>query len=159
MGPCDSALLRLPGFNPAHLLPDGRGIRSYRLWYFYGGATWWLVGDQQGALVGNKWLAQSEAKCIYGTNALLLFCMGTDIMYNTQCHPWTAQLIASPRIWGIELVLTPLFTGQYHACAQCKPVYDLEGASKNNYCSLCRKALTPSLLRSRRVRKRHQVAE
>ena len=30
-----------------------------------------LVGDQQGALVGNKRLAQSQAKCIYGTNALL----------------------------------------------------------------------------------------
>lgn len=60
---------------------------------------------------------------------------------------------------GNRTGLTPLFTGQYHACAQCKPVYDLEGASKNSYCSLPRKALTPSLLRSRRVRQRHQVAE
>ena len=35
-----------------------------------------LVGDQQGALVGNKCFAQGEAKCTYGTGAFLLFNTG-----------------------------------------------------------------------------------
>ena len=35
-----------------------------------------LVGDQQGALVGNKCLKTGEAKCTYGTGAFLLFCTG-----------------------------------------------------------------------------------
>ncbi|CCM00757.1 uncharacterized protein FIBRA_02797 [Fibroporia radiculosa] len=39
-----------------------------------------LVGDQQGALVGNKCLKQGEAKCTYGTGAFLLFCTGADIV-------------------------------------------------------------------------------
>ena len=39
-----------------------------------------LVGDQQGALVGNKCLRQGEAKCTYGTGAFLLFCTGEDIV-------------------------------------------------------------------------------
>jgi glycerol kinase len=41
-----------------------------------------LVGDQQGALIGNKCLTQGEAKCTYGTGAFLLFCTGTDIVYS-----------------------------------------------------------------------------
>lgn len=39
-----------------------------------------LVGDQQGALVGNKCLRQGEAKCTYGTGAFLLFCTGEEIV-------------------------------------------------------------------------------
>ncbi|KAF9218630.1 glycerol kinase [Gyrodon lividus] len=39
-----------------------------------------LVGDQQGALVGNKCLKEGEAKCTYGTGAFLLFCTGKDII-------------------------------------------------------------------------------
>lgn len=39
-----------------------------------------LIGDQQGALVGNKCLTQGEAKCTYGTGAFLLFCTGDDIV-------------------------------------------------------------------------------
>jgi glycerol kinase len=39
-----------------------------------------LVGDQQGALVGNKCLRQGEAKCTYGTGAFLLFCTGADVV-------------------------------------------------------------------------------
>lgn len=39
-----------------------------------------LIGDQQGALVGNKCLKQGEAKCTYGTGAFLLFCTGSDIV-------------------------------------------------------------------------------
>ena len=35
-----------------------------------------LVGDQQGALVGNKCFRQGEAKCTYGTGAFLLFNTG-----------------------------------------------------------------------------------
>jgi hypothetical protein len=42
-----------------------------------------LVGDQQGALIGNKCLTQGKAKCTYGTGVFLLFCMGTDIV--TDC--------------------------------------------------------------------------
>lgn len=39
-----------------------------------------LVGDQQGALVGNKCLKGGEAKCTYGTGAFLLFCTGSEIV-------------------------------------------------------------------------------
>lgn len=39
-----------------------------------------LVGDQQGALIGNKCLTQGEAKCTYGTGAFLLFCTGGEIV-------------------------------------------------------------------------------
>ena len=41
-----------------------------------------LVGDQQGALIGNKCLTHGQAKCTYGTGAFLLFCAGTDIVYS-----------------------------------------------------------------------------
>lgn len=37
-----------------------------------------LVGDQQGALVGNKCFEVGEAKCTYGTGAFLLFNTGKD---------------------------------------------------------------------------------
>ena len=37
-----------------------------------------LVGDQQGALVGNKCFAKGEAKCTYGTGAFLLFNTGAE---------------------------------------------------------------------------------
>jgi len=39
-----------------------------------------IVGDQQGALVGNKCLTQGEAKCTYGTGAFLLFCTGGEVV-------------------------------------------------------------------------------
>jgi glycerol kinase len=39
-----------------------------------------LVGDQQGALIGNKCLKAGEAKCTYGTGAFLLFCTGGDVV-------------------------------------------------------------------------------
>ena len=39
-----------------------------------------LIGDQQGALIGNKCLGQGEAKCTYGTGAFLLFCTGNKIV-------------------------------------------------------------------------------
>ncbi|KAH9026525.1 glycerol kinase [Lactarius pseudohatsudake] len=66
-----------------------------------------LVGDQQGALIGNKCLAPGQAKCTYGTGAFLLFCTGTDIVYSNH---------------GL------LSTVAYQAGPQSKPVYALEGA-------------------------------
>jgi glycerol kinase len=41
-----------------------------------------LVGDEQGALIGNKCLTRGEAKCTYGTGAFLLFCTGNEIVYS-----------------------------------------------------------------------------
>ncbi|KAJ7070304.1 glycerol kinase [Mycena belliarum] len=66
-----------------------------------------LVGDQQGALVGNKCLAQGEAKCTYGTGAFLLFCTGGEIVKSTH---------------GL------LSTIAYQAGPNAKPVYALEGS-------------------------------
>ncbi|KAH9967110.1 glycerol kinase [Russula compacta] len=66
-----------------------------------------LVGDQQGALIGNKCLTQGQAKCTYGTGAFLLFCTGTDIVYSNH---------------GL------LSTVAYQKGPQGKPVYALEGA-------------------------------
>jgi len=42
-----------------------------------------LIGDQQGALVGNKCFNQGEAKCTYGTGAFLLFNTGGEIVKST----------------------------------------------------------------------------
>ena len=39
-----------------------------------------LIGDQQGALVGNKCFHQGEAKCTFGTGAFLLFNTGDDVV-------------------------------------------------------------------------------
>jgi len=39
-----------------------------------------LIGDQQGALVGNKCFYQGEAKCTFGTGAFLLFNTGSDVV-------------------------------------------------------------------------------
>jgi len=39
-----------------------------------------LIGDQQGALVGNKCFRQGQAKCTFGTGAFLLFNTGNDIV-------------------------------------------------------------------------------
>ncbi|KAG6813866.1 hypothetical protein H0H92_006273 [Tricholoma furcatifolium] len=66
-----------------------------------------LIGDQQGALVGNKCLRQGEAKCTYGTGAFLLFCTGEEIVKSTH---------------GL------LSTIAYQAGADAKPVYALEGS-------------------------------
>ncbi|KAF7370217.1 alpha-1,2-Mannosidase [Mycena sanguinolenta] len=66
-----------------------------------------LVGDQQGALVGNKCLKQGEAKCTYGTGAFLLFCTGGEIVKSNH---------------GL------LSTIAYQAGPNAKPVYALEGS-------------------------------
>ena len=71
-----------------------------------------LIGDQQGALVGNKCLRQGEAKCTYGTGAFLLFCTGKDIVKSShgllstvndilRCHAGTDKYLAR---WPISLV-------------------------------------------------------
>jgi len=39
-----------------------------------------LIGDQQGALVGNKCFHHGEAKCTFGTGAFLLFNTGNDVV-------------------------------------------------------------------------------
>jgi glycerol kinase len=67
-----------------------------------------LVGDQQGALVGNKCLTQGEAKCTYGTGAFLLFCTGKDAVKSEH---------------GL------LTTVAYQAGPKAEPVYALEGSS------------------------------
>ncbi|KAH9951162.1 glycerol kinase [Amylocystis lapponica] len=66
-----------------------------------------LVGDQQGALVGNKCLKQGEAKCTYGTGAFLLFCTGAEIVQSQH---------------GL------LSTVAYQNGPDSKPVYALEGS-------------------------------
>ncbi|TDL23979.1 glycerol kinase [Rickenella mellea] len=66
-----------------------------------------LVGDQQGALVGNKCLKKGEAKCTYGTGAFLLFCTGAE---------------------PVKSVNGLLTTVGYQAGKNAKPVYALEGS-------------------------------
>ncbi|KDQ51018.1 hypothetical protein JAAARDRAFT_73838 [Jaapia argillacea MUCL 33604] len=66
-----------------------------------------LVGDQQGALVGNKCLTEGEAKCTYGTGAFLLFCTGEEIVKSAH---------------GL------LSTVAYKPGPNAKPVYALEGS-------------------------------
>ena len=52
-----------------------------------------LIGDQQGALVGNKCFHQGEAKCTFGTGAFLLFNTGNNVvksdngLLSTVCPP------------------------------------------------------------------------
>ena len=57
-----------------------------------------LIGDQQGALVGNKCLNQGEAKCTYGTGAFLLFCTGPDIVKSSHGLLGTVSLSVLRRI-------------------------------------------------------------
>ncbi|THU91530.1 hypothetical protein K435DRAFT_820828 [Dendrothele bispora CBS 962.96] len=66
-----------------------------------------LVGDQQGALVGNKCLRQGEAKCTYGTGAFLLFCTGKEQVKSSH---------------GL------LSTIAFQPGPKAKPVYALEGS-------------------------------
>lgn len=66
-----------------------------------------LVGDQQGALIGNKCFTQGEAKCTYGTGAFLLFNTGESIVESKH---------------GL------LSTVAYQAGPDAKPVYALEGS-------------------------------
>ena len=86
-----------------------------------------LIGDQQGALVGNKCLNQGEAKCTYGTGAFLLFCTGKDIVKSAH------GLLGTVRS---ELFLPYQYTDAiniqvaYQPGPGAEPVYALEGSSK-----------------------------
>ncbi|KAG7095770.1 hypothetical protein E1B28_006475 [Marasmius oreades] len=66
-----------------------------------------LVGDQQGALVGNKCLKEGEAKCTYGTGAFLLFNTGGEVVKSNH---------------GL------VSTVAYQAGPDAQPVYALEGS-------------------------------
>ncbi|CAE6398346.1 unnamed protein product [Rhizoctonia solani] len=66
-----------------------------------------IVGDQQGALVGNKCLKAGEAKNTYGTGAFLLFCTGDEVVLSKN---------------GL------ISTVAYQAGPNSKPVYALEGS-------------------------------
>jgi len=66
-----------------------------------------LVGDQQGALVGNKCFKRGETKCTFGTGAFLLFNTGTEIVESNH---------------GL------LSTVAYQDGVNGKPVYCLEGS-------------------------------
>jgi len=86
-----------------------------------------LVGDQQGALIGNKCLTQGEAKCTYGTGAFLLFCTGTDIVYSNH---GLLSTVCKPRRFvdvGIDDGASQV---AYRVGSQGKTVYALEGASE-----------------------------
>jgi glycerol kinase len=85
-----------------------------------------LVGDQQGALIGNKCLSQGQAKCTYGTGAFLLFCTGPDIVYSNH---GLLSTVREPRgISGVGVDYVSQVA--YRVGPQGKPVYALEGASK-----------------------------
>ncbi|QRV77718.1 FGGY-family carbohydrate kinase [Ceratobasidium sp. AG-Ba] len=66
-----------------------------------------IVGDQQGALVGNKCLQAGEAKNTYGTGAFLLFCTGDEVVLSKN---------------GL------ISTVAYQAGPGAKPIYALEGS-------------------------------
>ncbi|KAF8493250.1 glycerol kinase [Russula emetica] len=84
-----------------------------------------LVGDQQGALIGNKCLTQGEAQCTYGTGAFLLFCMGTDIVYSN--HGLLSTPRKSPRF--VDVGIDNASQVAYRVGSQRKTVYALEGAT------------------------------
>ena len=57
-----------------------------------------IVGDQQGALVGNKCFKEGEAKCTYGTgmSCLLTTRMAGRLILRTQAHFYCLPLGSSP---------------------------------------------------------------
>ena len=79
----DDRLLKFFGFRPSILpkLVSSSEVYGYTAdGPLKGVPIGGLVGDQQGALVGNLCLKQGEAKCTYGTGAFLLFCTGGEIV-------------------------------------------------------------------------------
>jgi glycerol kinase len=87
-----------------------------------------LIGDQQGALVGNKCFKKGEAKCTYGTGAFLLFCTGSDIVKSAHGLLGTArpvnatQHVSAHSRFSLQIA--------YQPGPNAKPVYALEGSSK-----------------------------
>ncbi|KAG6332038.1 hypothetical protein ID866_7049 [Astraeus odoratus] len=79
----DNRLLRFFGFRPSilpKLVSSSEVYGEIAQGVLKGVPIGGLVGDQQGALVGNKCLKKGEAKCTYGTGAFLLFCTGGTIV-------------------------------------------------------------------------------
>ncbi|KAH7922318.1 glycerol kinase [Leucogyrophana mollusca] len=79
----DERLLKFFGFRPSilpKLVSSSEVYGHLAVGPLEGTPIGGLVGDQQGALVGNKCLREGEAKCTYGTGAFLLFCTGKDIV-------------------------------------------------------------------------------
>jgi glycerol kinase len=85
-----------------------------------------LVGDQQGALIGNKCVTQGEVKCTYGTGESLLFCTGTDIVYGNHGLFCT---VCKPRRF-VDVGIDNASQVAYQVGSQGKTVYASEGASK-----------------------------
>ena len=81
-----------------------------------------LVGDQQGALIGNTYLTQGQAKCTYGTGAFLLFCTGTDIVYNNHVLLSTVRKLSLFGGTGVDISSQVA----YRVGPKGKPVYALE---------------------------------
>jgi len=67
-----------------------------------------LVGDQQGAMVGNKCLRQGEAKCTYGTGAFLLFCTGEEQVKSSHGLLSTVSIDPLPRCILLTTLLPSL---------------------------------------------------
>jgi glycerol kinase len=81
-----------------------------------------LVGNQQGALIGNRCPTQGQAKCTYGTGAFLPFCMGTDIVYSNH------GLLSMVRDCGSGSVgVDTASQVAYQVRSKENPVYALEG--------------------------------
>lgn len=82
-----------------------------------------MVGDQQGALVGNKCLKGGEAKCTYGTGAFLLFCTGGEIVQSSHGLLSTVTAVVMDPTFSTEalvrldtnLVLEPLLCMPWRA--------------------------------------------
>lgn len=85
-----------------------------------------LVGDQQGALVGNKCLNQGEAKCTYGTGAFLLFCTGKDVVKSAHGLLGTVR----PELILPDQDTDAIIQVAYQPGPGAEPVYALEGSSK-----------------------------
>lgn len=79
----DPALLKFFGFRPSvlpKLVPTSHVYGNVAYGVLKGVPIGGLVGDQQGALVGNKCFRRGETKCTFGTGAFLLFNTGNDIV-------------------------------------------------------------------------------
>jgi glycerol kinase len=88
-----------------------------------------LVGDQQGALIGNKCLRQGEAKCTYGTGAFLLFCTGEQIVYSQ--HGLLSTVCSLSIVWAAMISIFE--TGRVSA----RP--EREARIRSRRCHRCRR--------------------
>jgi glycerol kinase len=88
-----------------------------------------LVGDQQGALIGNKCLYSGRSQMHVWYRRILvvlLFCTGTDIVYSN--HGLLSTVRKSRRFF--DVVIGNASQVAYRLGFQGKTVYALEGASK-----------------------------